>query len=471
MTWLSKIVKLSKSGTMIMYHATVAGAKILNEGFKTRKQLNDKSALGGGVDDAISFTTDWHVAKGIFDAFVFAWKIANSNDPLLTIKTHFNSLDDSIQQSVKKMYEVMQGKYMEMNFSGWTLDGVFNWLAKHEKPKTEQELLQLGFKPYSKDGHEPVVHDNLYYNWMRPLTEREKNDILYSYLKAYYSGDPSVYNPVFFGSDIQHFQGVSRDDIGIITAEVEIDPTKRNMDDFYQNENTHRYVGSMAEVRIKDLSIIKRILNYDNNPESPPNYQSESYYYGEDEKLETAINNLLSFIYTNYTDLKNFFLPRKVEIDQVISNIQHYGHDKYKFAQVVSAINKLTGIDNISYLLPEYLKYKQRIDIPPDIQKLLLLIPSPWRERLMSGDRARDVFSDMYDQNQAMYEQWWTSHQDTYDAEKLIDDWSWNRKDDLGYFERYAKPTEDILQKQFPGENLELIMRLSQILRQSVANL
>lgn len=60
----------------ILYHASSNVPAVLREGFKTRKQLGNKTGLGGGPDDIISFTANPRIAKAIASAIKTAVKIA-----------------------------------------------------------------------------------------------------------------------------------------------------------------------------------------------------------------------------------------------------------------------------------------------------------------------------------------------------------------------------------------------------------
>lgn len=475
MNWLDRGIseKLAASGVIIAYHATTAGSQILQGGFKTRNQLNDKSSLGGGTDNAVSFTTDWAVAKGVFDGLVFASQIANAPNQFNFIQQHFNSLSPIIQQNVTKMLSAIHGGSVSENLnsflSGFILDGAFGF-GKFNKPLTENELNSLGFLPSHKNSN-IVNGENVFYNWFRPMNEKEKSDFLYSYLKAYHAGG-DVYNPVFFGTNIENFKGIKREDIGIISAEIEIDTNRRGVDDFPRegSDFSHRYVDSMAEIRIYDLNSIKKILDYDSNPGVRPKFKSRNQYYGNKSHFAGAVNLILNFIYDNYHYLSKYFKSKNIAIDSLISMLQRNGENDRNLWTLIKNIQKLLefkSLDTVNNVLQNHIKMKNLIKVPPEIQKLLNILPEEYRNRILVGERSPEVFSDMYDKNKIAYDTWWNSHHDPYDAEKLLNDWTFDRARNLEIYENFNK-SSDFLIKSYCGDfNPELIYGLVQILKEA----
>lgn len=436
MNWL---IKISGSGLLVVYHATIAGRSIVNNGFKTRDQLSGRSALGGGISDGISFTTDWNVAKGIFDGFILAWEIANAPNQFEFIRNHFYSLKPDIQKKVLSMLVAIQGgsvdKYFDYFMNGWIPDGVFSFRNKYSKGMNKDEIHQRGFKVIPD---ESPNENGIYYSWLEPMDDKQKMDFLYSYLKAYHSGG-GVYDPVFFGSSIKNFQNVDREDIGIITAQIEIDPNFQGQDDFHQNQYTYRYVSSMAEIRVFNTSIIKSILDFDPDPKSYKT-QTNQFFYSSKENIETGINILLRYIYEHYNDLDKLFKSKNIAIDQVISLIQFYGHDQRNFWSLINTIGK--NLDFNKYVLFEYIKYYNKIKIDNKIKILLEKLPNLYRQKVMNGERFYDVASDMYDNNKEEYDKWWSANEDPYEAEQILEDWTKHRKEYLRYYEQFAKQFE-----------------------------
>ena len=458
--WLSKI---ATAGSLVAYHATTAGTKIMSEGFKTRQQLSERAALGGGSSDSISFTTNWDVAKGIVDAFILACEISEGSLPF--IKDHFNSLKPDVQQSVRGMFTAAHGGSIDTLLDGWTRDGVFSFFSNKEKDKkalTQEEIVQRGYRlnPQEYD------IDGKYYSWLRPMDQDEINYVLYSYLKSYFAGNPEVYNPVFFGTSIENFKNIRREDIGIVTASIQVDPSKRTEDDYHNKEKNYRYVGSMGEIRIYDMSLIK-ILDFTSNPGDAPDYAGDKLYFDTKDELEGIVNKVLSFLKNNYQQLKKFFRKMSVDIDGVWSVLQYNGHDRYKLGEVLDAILKWTQLKDRVYTIEEYKKYKDKIAIPPQIEKYLVGLPDFVRARILSGERADDVLYEWYENDRLKgYEDWWSSQKDAYAAEKELTEWSRDRKYALELFDRYGKRAEQALAEEY-GEYLPLAIQLMSVVREA----
>ena len=456
LTWLHKC---SSIGSLIVYHATMAGNKILGEGFKTRVEVGEKAVLGGGTSNSVSFTTDWSTAKGIFDAVIFFWEIANAPNSVNAVKTHFNSLPDKLKSETIKMLQAVHGgnpKLLPVLMDGMILDGSLNMFGNniHDKPLNIDQMNQYQYKPFidQETNEEWGVVDGRYYNWLRPMTPDEIHKFIYSYVKAYLAANPQVYNPIFFGSDTKNFIGVNRNDIGIITAEIEIDPNRQSNDDFGESIS-HRYVGSMAELRVYDKNIIKRILDFDTNPGDKPKYKSEMNYYGKSDPIEKEVNKLLQFIYKNYKSVQ-----KMLNAEQIVSLLQEYGHDYWKLAEIYSAIVTNTKMKDIKYVVQEYKKYKDKIKVSPEVKNALKNIPLEYAQRILNGERADDVIEELYDADKNAYSLWYDNQEDAYQANRLLEDFTWDRKRYLDMFERYAKPSEDLFKNLYGDTNPDFIV-------------
>lgn len=459
MNWLSKI---SSSGKIVAYHATIAGTKILNTGFKTRQQLSDFSALGGGTNDSISFTTDWSVAKGIFDSFIFAWNLANK---ITSPQEVLSQSSPQLQLSIQKMFNSSEGD-LKNKINGWRREGVFGF-GDIKQPKTESEITEMGYK-VDPDSN-PL--DGQHFSWLRPLSDQEYYNYLYSFLKSYYAAHSSentgVYNPVFFCTNIQNFIGVDRQDIGIISAEILIDPTKGAVDD-YHKKKTHRYVGSMAELRVFDLNIITQILDYDTKPEDKPKIQTQQYYHGESDQLENYANDLLKVIYKYYSTFTHIFSRNNIAIDGLISVIQEYGSNPRKFSEMIVYINKALKIKEYSYDIQQYMKYKKLIVMPDDIKNLLHLIPQEYVNNMINGENVDDVFSKFYDNDKIGYDQWWSATQNKSNVERYLSDYFYDRTRNMKYYETYVMPSRKHLEQYFQNDaeitaSFALIQAIEQI--------
>lgn len=89
----------------ILYHASSNVPAVLREGFKTRKQLGNKTGLGGGPDDIISFTANPRIAKSIASAIKTAVKIAKgiiTFDDIVKKYKRFGIIDDNDIETQKR---------------------------------------------------------------------------------------------------------------------------------------------------------------------------------------------------------------------------------------------------------------------------------------------------------------------------------------------------------------------------------
>lgn len=453
MNWFAHYKKASK-GKIIAYHTTVAGKSILESGFKTRQQLSGKSALGGGTDNSLSFTTDWAVAKGIYDAFILAANIANAKNPLEFIKNHFYSLKPEEQTKVASMLNAFHGKNDSNNldnlFSGTGIDGTFGF--NHQNPKTIEELNELNYTPVG----EPL--GNKYYSWKRPLTEKEIDDLLYSYLKSFHAG-ANVYNPVFFGTNISNFKNINKDNIGILSAEIDIDPDKRTQDDYDENAD-FRYVTSMAEIRIFNTSII-HIIDFDTKPGNRPKHTSNKSYFSNLNDRETNINELLNYIYKHYNKLYKFFTEHSLAIDSIISLFQYYGDTSgSEIWQIINTIENQCQFKHSKFLLEQYLKYHNRTKVPKEILQYLNGLPSNISNRILNGEKADDVLFEFYESNNAAYDTWWSSQSDAYKTEQTLNEWSKDRKHDLSLYKTYGEQNLNTLKELFGNNDYNVIYGL-----------
>lgn len=464
MNWFQKI---SSSGLMVAYHATIAGSQIVQQGFKTRDEMSGRAALGGGVSNALSFTTDWAVAKGVHDGFILAWQIANAPNGFEFIRNHFYGLAPEYQASVKRMLGAVQGGAVESNLekflNGFTIESIFGFGSGLKKPLTTEQLESMGYQAID------APDNNIHYSWFRPMTDKERNDFLYGYLKAFHAGG-GVYDPVFFGSDISNFRGINKADIGIISAEIEIDPEKRGIDDFPRDSQdiTHRYVSSMAEIRVYPKAI-KRILDFDNNPGQRPKFTGQQHYYSDIPKSEESINGLLSFIYKNYRQLSAFLLERDIAIDQFISLLQ-INDDKYKLAQLLATVKeRIAGSSrNFKYfnnVISDFITSKKKIDIPANIQNYLSRLPQDEAQQILSGEKSSEVLYQLYENNKVAYNAWYDSFDDPdfcYKAESELEDWTYDRKNFLRQYEVYGKQYEREVLEFCKGSSPEFVQKFLQ---------
>jgi CRISPR/Cas system CMR-associated protein Cmr5 small subunit len=159
------------NNTETLYHATVAVSKILKEGFKTRNELGEIQALGGGPGDVISFTSDIQIAESIVWALRRAVQIAKGTFTLKDLMklTHGYGIT---KEEEKKM--------MDNHFSS----------------------------------HGPVGRT------------KDDKDWLFSLFKLWFMKQNRVFNPVFSGVSVSDFKNININDIGIIATSVDMTNSK-----------------------------------------------------------------------------------------------------------------------------------------------------------------------------------------------------------------------------------------------------
>lgn len=151
----------------ILYHATTAVSSIIQEGFKSRKELGGRSGLGGGPDDTISFTSDLQIAEAI------VW-------------------------SLRRAHEVCSGK---MSYQQLQL------LSK--KLGNNEEALKGVIANFG--------------NWDTINKEEKKKEWMFEYFRYILFFQSKIYNPVFAMVTYKDFEKLDTKEIGIIAAEVEMD--------------------------------------------------------------------------------------------------------------------------------------------------------------------------------------------------------------------------------------------------------
>ena len=419
MTWLTKtynispLVRHAVAGNVLAYHTTIAGPKILEEGFKTRSQLGT-AALGGGADDAVSFTTEYSTAKGIFDAFILIWELANSSDPLSSISNHSASLDPVVYQQINQHVQSSIGSSLVDLVSGWKKT---HWNMS-QGPLTTEELNQNGFKPV--EDHEDG--DERHFVWQEPISSKDIDDLIYSYVTSYLTFAP-VYNPLFFGSSTDYFRNISRENIGIITVELYLDPkTKGKRNDY---ENSDYYVlPSMSEIRVRNLANID-IVSFDANPTDNASMSSTNLTYNQDENLHNDLNKILKTIYKH----RDIFDTDKFEFDHLVGIFQDID-DYNSLAIIQKQIYALIGIDYSQYDLDEYVKIKKRMEPDPEISNAIKSLPSEVLAIMTNGEASwEDILDNWYESYPKSVDIWYGKINHTVDREIewWLSDYRWNK--------------------------------------------
>lgn len=322
MNWLTKI---SDTGTVVAYHATNNGTYLLEHGFTDPGQL-PRTGLGGGRGIGTSFTISWDIAKSIFDGFIMMFELAHAPDRIQAINESFNSVDPKMAEDIEKSWKTVVGGDIRDALAGRKMSPYGSGM------KTPDELLSMGFTPNEEAYLEET---NKYYQWYEPLTPQDISHIVYSYVKIFLSTHPDKQNPVFFGSDLEHFEAATREDIGILTVELNIDPSQRSE----RFKDGYDFLVGEGEYRIKDMGMIGSILNYDTNPGDSPSIQTLQNFYHLDDVVEQHANNIVRALMKARTIVESL---ENVNADMVI-NIIHSSTDmndlKIKVGKLLSAMD------------------------------------------------------------------------------------------------------------------------------------
>ena len=431
MNWLQKI---AVSGPLIAYHATIAGSQIQQQGFKTREQLGG-SALGGGTSQAVSFTTDWSVAKGIFDAFITMWEFANASDPLGMMQQHFQSIDAGVGAEIKQHIDGSQGNF-DSALQGWKGSG---WSSGQSRSMTNEELQQSGFRPRSENGVEqPPMDSERHLYWEEPMDQQEIDRLIYSYVNAYYTFAP-VYNPLFFGTEVGNFRGIPRDSIGIVTAELFIDPERRGKDDV-NSQGDYSVLPSMSEIRMYNLENIRQVIDFDSNPGDSPKMSSMTPTYQPDEKDHNDLNTIIKLLYKH----QDIIRKGKVDFDYIVGILQGYTtnsdlrsfDDNPSLGQMRKYLFASLGIEYNDYDLLNYAKAKRKLEPPEEIRQAIETLPPDIRVQVDQGEIPfEDITDAWYGRNEVSFNQWTDGLQGRYIDQEI----QWWMQDLKRYQEPYGE--------------------------------
>jgi len=167
----------------VLYHATANVRQILQDGLKSRSELDGKGKLGGGVSDLVSFTSDLQIAVAIANALITAAKVVNGEITFQDI------MDRAVKQGVdltgSQPYRDLQMDQKRRE-SGWKPEGKFAYM--HQDESYAFSLLR-------------------YY-----LGRAQEKNILY--------------DPFFSNVDIKDLEGLDEKEIGVVACRVKMDNAK-----------------------------------------------------------------------------------------------------------------------------------------------------------------------------------------------------------------------------------------------------
>ena len=221
-----------------LYHATVGARAIVDEGFKTRRQLGGINATGGGTDSAISLTMDLRVAQAIVLGLRVARGIARKEIQLGELIIQGAELAPKANALALKSEQLESPEFVVNIDRGlWPFSsGMGYGRGIRLKPAQLEEVLASGqavdidevfsspqaTRPMRVDGWAPVellnrYEDNAYYTWRYP----------WGYYKSLLGqGDlatEELYDPLFFSTDVDAMARLHDDDIAILELTVDAD--------------------------------------------------------------------------------------------------------------------------------------------------------------------------------------------------------------------------------------------------------
>ena len=390
----------ASSGTIVAYHATLSGSDILRDGFKKSDEVGRVGLGGSSMGGSVSLTTDWGVATGIHKSFVMIHDLVNADDPLAAIRGHLESLDPPLAESVKDYWKSADGGDLPELLSGW-------------KPKpygarmqTYDQLVQQGFRPQHAAGDEGGEGDTLYYQWLEPVTKEDAEKMVYTYVKVYFYANTDEYNPVFMGGDASHFKGIPREDIGVFTVELHVDPSKKQKN----HGELHRSPGyailpAESEYRISDMSMIGEILDYDAHPGDAPKVRGEERSYHADPEVEVAVNGLLSLL-SEHRDL----LGRggRLDVRQAMAVLRNADNMR-SVGEAAASILSATGLRGLERTLRSVVELSGRVRPSEAARRALAAMPDSVREEVENAPyttRFSDISERWYDTDEAAYTSW-----------------------------------------------------------------
>lgn len=384
--------RIASIGTIVAYHATRAGSAIMQEGFKKSTEVSGGGLGGSSYQGSVSFTTDWEVAKGIYDAFVLMHSLVNADDPMKAISRHFKSLEPGVQGGLLKLLEGSFGSEVLMTMQGWRF--------KYDRnAMTEGELQERGFRPrddatFEKDGK------TLYYGWYEPMEEREKEKIVYYYVNAYGYSESSKYNPMFMGGDSKHFKGIPKSDIGIVTVELNIDPS-RKMKNHGESGEGYAILPVESEYRVTDMSMIGRILDYDSDPGDEPKVQALEKSYHADDETEKWVNRLLMVFQRNRRAMDG----SGISVRQMMSNFRS-ADDMHTVRSLAGSALKAIGMDRMDLSLKNLMKLKGLSEPSEIAGKAMDAMPPEVFQRVERSDDFVQVSEWWADRDEESYLRW-----------------------------------------------------------------
>jgi len=211
-----------------LYHATTGLRAIRRQGFRPRRQVGT-SALGGGTDEAISFTLDPRVAKSIVIGLLVLRAGARGDLTLTELYEHF---EEQYPDAIRSFNTTFHGRTSATHTTRADLAKIDAGYRMISPGLFDNRGLPQGAIPIGEGWQ---GRDRTYYHrwWQKYANEAERREWevrrgelfkdLYATLLAAGDDAHASFNPVFWNPSLDVLAQLDLDDIGILVATINID--------------------------------------------------------------------------------------------------------------------------------------------------------------------------------------------------------------------------------------------------------
>lgn len=176
-----------------LYHVTTAKSRIESEGIKTRWELRQGlgAGLGGGTDKSISFTSDYNIAKGIYDNLLIARKVASGEMTLQKLIDTATKGTGANKPWIKDIVRSLGGTTIEGTDKSIELDSLERGVVYTHTMGDTPKPTDIGYKPGNWRPTPWTYHwkggdgKERYSNWERDLTSQEKQEATFEFFKKW----------------------------------------------------------------------------------------------------------------------------------------------------------------------------------------------------------------------------------------------------------------------------------------------
>jgi hypothetical protein len=195
-----------------LYHVTTAKSKVIQEGLKTRMQLDQGlgKGLGGGESNTISYTDDLKTAYAILYGILEMKAVVEGR---LTVPKMIEMAKEGVGASKPYSEELIEGAQHAVGNLDDLANGYMSTSSLARPPDNESEWI-----PDEKSGWQGK--DKRYYGrWKRKRTEDEQIHALSMFHSRFSSAREhagGMENPLFFAADVKSLREVPESEIAIL---------------------------------------------------------------------------------------------------------------------------------------------------------------------------------------------------------------------------------------------------------------